>query len=101
MRNREEIKAELQKMSQEELINMIIEKEKVQAELDWYKEQFSLLKKARYSSSLSEKIPSTQLNLFNEVEDLHDHPVEETEVVTKQVKRKNRKKWIFQNFLRK
>ena len=98
MENRKDLQAKLQKMSQEELIDMmiekekiLIEKEKVQAELDWYKEQFSLLKKARYGSSLSEKIPAAQLNLFNEAEDLQDHPVQEIETTVKKVKRKKTK----------
>ena len=69
MKNREELKAKLKEMSDDEIVDMMIEKQKVQAELDYLKEQISLLKKSRYVSK-SEQVPSIQLNLFNEMEDV-------------------------------
>ena len=71
MKNREELKAKLKEMSDDEIVDMMIEKQKVQAELDYPKEQISLLKKSRYASK-SEQVPSIQLNLFNEMEDVQD-----------------------------
>lgn len=90
MKNREELKAKLKEMSDDEIVDMMIEKQKVQAELDYLKEQISLLKKSRYASK-SEQVPSIQLNLFNEMEDVQDHPAEEAEVITKKVKNKKKK----------
>ena len=91
MKNREELKAKLKEMSDDEIVDMMIEKQKVQAELDYLKEQISLLKKSRYASK-SEQVPSIQLNLFNEMEDVQDHPAEEAEVITKKVKNKKKKR---------
>ena len=90
MKNREELKAKLKEMSDDEIVDMMIEKQKVQAELDYLKEQISLLKKSRYASK-SQQVPSIQLNLFNEMEDVQDHPAEEAEVITKKVKNKKKK----------
>ena len=63
MKNREELKAKLKEMSDDEIVDMMIEKQKVQAELDYLKEQISLLKKSRYASK-SEQVPSIQLKPF-------------------------------------
>ena len=69
MKNRAEIKQKIKSMSEEELVDFILNNE---IELNWYREQIQLLKKQRYSSS-SEKTICGQLTLFNEVEDIHDH----------------------------
>ena len=63
MKNREELKAKLKEMSDDEIVDMMIEKQKVQAELDYLKEQISLLKKSRYASK-SEQVPSIGLKAF-------------------------------------
>ncbi|MGX8833493.1 transposase domain-containing protein [Amedibacillus sp. YH-ame6] len=84
-------------MSQEELIDLLInrdglanENSKLEQENNWYREQIAMLKKARFSSS-SEQTIAGQLNLFNEVEDVNDHPVEEiAEPVKKSKKKKQR-----------
>lgn len=97
MENREEIKTKLQSMSQEELIDLLINRDelanknsKLEQENNWYREQIAMLKKARFSSS-SEQTIAGQLNLFNEVEDVNDHPVEEiAEPVKKSKKKKQR-----------
>lgn len=47
-------------------------------EAEWYKEQVSLLNKSRYGST-SERVICGQLNLFNEVEDIHDNTVDKDE----------------------
>lgn len=57
MKNREELKAKLKEMSDDEIVDMMIEKQKVQAELDYLKEQISLLKKSRYASKASRYHP--------------------------------------------
>ena len=67
-------------------VDMMIEKQKVQAELDYLKEQISLLKKSRYASK-SEQVPSIQLNLFNEMEDVQRSSCRRTEVITKKSKK--------------
>ena len=85
MENREEIKKKIESMSKEELIDFYMEKD---SEIAWYKEQLALMNKLRYSTK-SEKTICGQLNLFNEVEDIHDIPVEDTEQV-KVKKKKSR-----------
>lgn len=85
MENREEIKKKIESMSKEELIDFYMEKD---SEIAWYKEQLTLMNKLRYSTK-SEKTICGQLNLFNEVEDIHDIPVEDTEQV-KVKKKKSR-----------
>ncbi len=92
MKNTEEIKQKIGSMSKEELIDsytdLYINNKNLEMELNWYKEQIKLLKKQRYTGS-SEKVISGQLMLFNEVEDIHDHPQEEkTEEKPKNRKRK-------------
>lgn len=81
MKTREEIKKKIESMSQDELVEMYIEAE-------WYKEQLALLNKSRYGST-SERIICGQLNLFNEVEDIHDNPVDKDE--EEQASKKKRK----------
>lgn len=89
MKNREEIKKKIQSMSEEQLVDLFINNENNKAEIDWYKEQLVLLNKLRFSSK-SEKTICGQLNLFNEVEDIHDNPVEEEAVQKKSKKKKTR-----------
>lgn len=88
-------------MSKDELIDFFINKgvelednkqqlAKTEQELNWYKEQIAMLKKARFSTS-SEQTIAGQLNLFNEVEDINDLPAEENcEPVKKSKKKKQR-----------
>ncbi len=99
MKNTEEIKQKIESMSKEELIDfstdlyinnkeLLNNNKNLEMELNWYKEQIKLLKKQRFSSS-SEKVICGQLMLFNEAEDIHDHPQEEkTEEKPKNKKRK-------------
>lgn len=91
MENREEIKQKIKSMKEEELIDLILNKEneinKKEQEINWYKEQLALFNKLRFSSK-SEKVTVGQLNLFNEAEDNYDHPVEEQEPTQKKVKKK-------------
>lgn len=89
MENREEIKKKIESMSKEELVDFYMEKD---SEIAWYKEQLALMNKLRYSTK-SEKNIVGQLNLFNEVEDIHDMPVEKTEQV--KVKKKKRREANF------
>ncbi|MEG1313565.1 MAG: hypothetical protein RSD40_04545 [Bacilli bacterium] len=51
MENREEIKKKIKNMSEDELVDIIIEQQKYEAQLKWYKEQLSNLNKVRFSSS--------------------------------------------------
>lgn len=105
MKNREEIKMKLQSMSEDELVDFFINKDvelkdnkqqlaKTEDELNWYKEQIAMLKKARFSSS-SEQTIAGQLNLFNEVEDISDQPVEENLESVKKVKKKKQREADF------
>ena len=48
MKNREELKAKLKEMSDDEIVDMMIEKQKVQAELDYLKEHIYLNFDLRY-----------------------------------------------------
>lgn len=91
MENREEIKKKIESMSKEELVDFYINNQKIETELNWYKEQLALLNKLRFSST-SERLITGQLNLFNEVEDTFDHVAESAEIVevTKAKKKKSR-----------
>lgn len=102
MKSREEIKQRIKSMSEDELVDLFINNERkdeklVQKdqELNWYKEQLAILNKLRFSSK-SEKVIMGQLNLFNEVEDIHDNPI--VEVETKQPKKAKKKKAREANF---
>lgn len=95
MKNREEIKAKIESMSKEELIDLFIKNEKNEEQLNWYKEQLKILNKLRYSSK-SEKTICGQLNLFNEIEDITDNPTEPKE--TQDVKSRKKKKHKEANF---
>lgn len=99
MENREEMKRKIESMSKEELVDFYMEKDSeiskknleidnMNSEIVWYKEQLALMNKLRYSTK-SEKTICGQLNLFNEVEDTYDMPVEET-VQIKVKKKKSR-----------
>lgn len=78
MKNRDEIKKKIQSMSEDQFVDLFLRTE----EADWYKEQLAILNKLRFSSK-SEKNICGQLNLFNEVEDIHDTPVEEAPIQNK------------------
>lgn len=85
MNKREDIKKKIQSMSEDQLIDLFIKAEKA----DWYKEQLAILNKLRFGSK-SEKVICGQLNLFNEVEEIYDTPVEEELVQKKSKKKKAR-----------
>lgn len=67
-----------------------MEKEELEAKLQWYEEQFRLLQKQKFGAS-SEKTDSNQLSLFNEAEDTSDSKQEEPTVETITYKRKKQK----------
>lgn len=93
MKNRAEIKQKIESMSQDELIDLVIDNEKEldkkEKELNWYKEQIANLNKLRFSSK-SEKILGGQLNLFNEIEEIADQ-VETAETTKESVTKKKTK----------
>lgn len=87
-------------MSKDELVDLFISNQKKDEELNWYREQFEILKKQRFASK-SEKAICGQLNLFNEVEDIYDHSVEEdqtSEETEGKSKNKKRRKTREANF---
>jgi len=67
-----------------------IEKEALEAKLQWYEEQFRLSQQRRFGSS-SEKTNPDQLSLFNEAEDTSDSTVEEPTIETITYKRKKKR----------
>lgn len=97
MENRDEIKQKIKSMNDDELVDfytdLYMNNKNLETELNWYKEQILLLKKQRFSSSSEkEQIVCGQLMLFNEAEDIHDHPQEEKAEPKPEPKSKKRKK---------
>ena len=70
-------------MSEDELVDLYLK-------ADWLSEQLTLLKKLRFGAK-SERIVSGQLNLFNEIKDIQDHP-EPQEEAEEEVQPKTKKK---------
>ena len=91
MKERDEIKKKIQSMSEDELIDLFMNKEN---EINWYKEQLAILNKLRFSSK-SEKIICGQLNLFNEPEDIQDNQENNEPVQNDTKKRKKTKEANF------
>jgi len=76
----------------EEVNTLKLQLAQVEAELNWYREQFKLLQRQKYSAK-SEKVPKEQLSLFNEAEFESDESVEEPtyEEITYQRKKGKRR----------
>ena len=90
-KKREEIKKKIQAMSEDELVDLYLK-------ADWLSEQLTLLKKLRFGAK-SERIVSGQLNLFNEIEEIQDHPDPQEEAEEEaQPQTKKRKKSREANF---
>ena len=76
----------------EEVNTLKIQKAQLEAELNWYREQFKRLQQQKYGSK-SEKVPAEQLSLFNDAELEADESIEEPtyEEITYQRKKGTRK----------